>query len=71
MLAMSPPGPFELLLILAVILLLFGGKKLPDLARALGRSMSEFKKGREEGLRADGKKDEKEADAAGGPDKPA
>ena len=42
------PGPFELILILAVVLLLFGAKKLPDLARSLGRSLSEFKKGREE-----------------------
>jgi len=39
----------ELLIILAVILLLFGSKKLPELARSLGRSLSEFKKGREEG----------------------
>ena len=42
-------GPFQLLIILAIILLLFGGKKLPDLAHALGKSMGEFKKGRKEG----------------------
>jgi sec-independent protein translocase protein TatA len=42
------PGPFEILLILFVILLLFGAKRLPDLARSLGRSLSEFKRGREE-----------------------
>lgn len=46
------PGPFEILLILFVILLLFGARKLPDLARSLGRSLSEFKKGREEGARS-------------------
>lgn len=46
------PGPTELLIVLFVILLLFGGKKLPDLSRALGRSLSEFKKGKEEGARA-------------------
>ena len=35
-------GP-ELLLIFAVLLLLFGGSKLPDLAKGLGRSIKEFK----------------------------
>jgi sec-independent protein translocase protein TatA len=44
-------GPGEVLLILVVILLLFGAKRLPDLARSLGKSLSEFKKGRAEGLR--------------------
>ncbi len=39
----------ELLIILGVIVLLFGAKKLPDLARSLGRSTSEFKKGVKEG----------------------
>lgn len=41
-------GP-ELLLILAVIVLLFGARKLPDLARSLGSSAREFRKGLEEG----------------------
>jgi sec-independent protein translocase protein TatA len=40
---------FEWLLVLLVVLLLFGAKRLPDLSRALGRSLSEFRKGREEG----------------------
>ena len=44
-------GMSELLIILLVILVLFGAKKLPDLARALGRSLNEFKKGREEGTK--------------------
>lgn len=38
----------EILLILFVVLLLFGGKKLPELARALGRSLNEFKRGQTE-----------------------
>lgn len=37
-------GGSELLLILAIILLLFGGAKLPSLARGLGQSVKEFKK---------------------------
>lgn len=36
-------GP-ELLIILAVLILLFGAKKLPELAKGLGKSISEFKK---------------------------
>jgi sec-independent protein translocase protein TatA len=39
----------EILLILAVVLLLFGAKKLPEMARSLGRSSNEFKKGLREG----------------------
>lgn len=38
-------GTTELLIILAVLLLLFGAKKLPDLARSLGRAKSEFEAG--------------------------
>jgi sec-independent protein translocase protein TatA len=37
-----------LLIILLIILVLFGAKKLPDLARSLGQSMKEFRKAREE-----------------------
>lgn len=43
-------GP-EIILIIVVLVLLFGSKKIPDLARSIGRSLNEFKKGREEGAR--------------------
>lgn len=36
-------GPWELLVIFAVILLLFGAKRLPEIARGLGKGISEFK----------------------------
>jgi len=38
-------GYQELLLILVIVLVLFGGSKLPNLAKSLGKSMKEFKKG--------------------------
>lgn len=38
-------GTTELLLIATLALLLFGGKKLPELMRGLGKGISEFKKG--------------------------
>jgi len=41
-------GTQELLIILIVALLIFGGTKLPSIGRALGKSISEFKKGMKE-----------------------
>ena len=41
---LSPPGGGEWVLILLIVLLLFGGSKLPQLAKGLGQSMKEFKK---------------------------
>lgn len=43
-----PQGP-ELIIILIVILLLFGGAKLPKLARSLGQAQNEFKRGLKDG----------------------
>jgi sec-independent protein translocase protein TatA len=37
--------PLEILLILVVILLLFGAKRLPDMAKSIGQSVREFRKG--------------------------
>ena len=45
------PGGWEWILILLAILLLFGGSKLPQLAKALGQSKRAFKEGLDEGAR--------------------
>ena len=37
-------GPWEIIIIFVVILLIFGGKKLPELAKGLGQGFKEFKK---------------------------
>lgn len=44
------PGPTELWVVLALLLIFFGAKKLPELARSMGSSVTQFKKG----LRDDG-----------------
>lgn len=46
---MSNIGMGELLVILIIVLLLFGGKKIPEMMRGLGKGVSEFKKGMREG----------------------
>ena len=38
-------GPWQLILIVLLALLLFGGKKIPELMKGLGKGVSEFKKG--------------------------
>ena len=37
-------GPWEIVLIILFVIILFGGKKLPELARGLGLGLKEFKK---------------------------
>ena len=51
-------GTPELLIILAIILLLFGGSKLPQLSRSIGTSIKELRKGV-----SDGAKEEKKTSA--------
>jgi sec-independent protein translocase protein TatA len=45
---LGPIGGPEMFLIFMVLLLLFGAKKLPQLARGIGKSVGEFRKAREE-----------------------
>jgi sec-independent protein translocase protein TatA len=61
-------GAPELIIILVIVLLLFGASRLPEIARSLGKSSKEFKKGMQEGTADD------EAEAATEPrptEKPA
>jgi sec-independent protein translocase protein TatA len=37
-------GPFEILVIVGLVLLLFGGKKIPELMHGLGKGINEFKR---------------------------
>ncbi|MBR0459298.1 MAG: twin-arginine translocase TatA/TatE family subunit [Victivallales bacterium] len=47
-------GPGEIIVIVLIVLLLFGAKRIPELARSLGRASYEFKKAKHE-LEAEGK----------------
>lgn len=45
---MTMPGGTELIIILFIVLLFFGARKLPDLAGSMGRSIKEFRKATDE-----------------------
>ncbi|MGC9154230.1 MAG: Sec-independent protein translocase subunit TatA/TatB [Ferrimicrobium sp.] len=45
-------SPTDLIVVVVVLLLIFGGKRLPGLARSIGSATSEFKKGVDEGARS-------------------
>ncbi len=55
---MFSPGPVEIIIIVLVILLLFGGRKIPELMRGLGKGMKEFKNAQKEDTEDDRTKDE-------------
>lgn len=48
-------GATEIIIILAIVLLLFGGRKIPELMRGLGRGVKEFK----DGVKGEGEEDKK------------
>ncbi len=54
-------GPGEIAIIVLVIVLLFGATKLPQLARSLGASAKEFRKGVEEGIEEESEDESAEA----------
>jgi sec-independent protein translocase protein TatA len=47
-------GPGELLILLLIVLVLFGGTRLPKLARSLGQAQAEFRRGAADGAGASG-----------------
>ena len=53
-------GGVELIILLVIILLLFGAKRIPDLARSLGKGTREFRKGISEGAAEDQAQDREE-----------
>lgn len=54
-------GPTELVIILVIVLLLFGAKRLPDLAGSIGSSMKEFRKASKDALDDDDNDDDAQA----------
>lgn len=46
------PGLWQILIVVLIVVLVFGAKKIPEIARSLGRSSGEFKKGLKEGAEA-------------------
>jgi len=57
---MSMPGPLEVVVILLVLLLLFGGKRLPEFGRALGEAIKEFKRALSDKSDSNGKEENKQ-----------
>ncbi len=51
LLAIAGLGWTEILVILGIVILLFGARKIPELARGLGQGISEFKKGVKDGAK--------------------
>lgn len=52
------PGIWQILIVIVIALLIFGAKKIPEIARSLGRSSGEFKRGLREGNAAAAEKAE-------------
>lgn len=57
------PGPWQIALIVLAILLLFGGRKIPELMRGMGKGIKEFKDATREDDKDDDKDDEVKRDS--------
>ena len=51
------PGPWQIILIVLVVLLLFGGRKIPELMKGLGQGMKEFKKATKDDTQSEDEED--------------
>jgi sec-independent protein translocase protein TatA len=51
-------GPLELILILVALLLLFGARRIPEIARSLGRSLNQFRRGMRDAIPPEKDEDE-------------
>jgi sec-independent protein translocase protein TatA len=61
---MPVPGPWELILVLVIVLIIFGPGKLPDIGNAIGKGIREFRRASsdiEDAVRGDAKREEKPA----------
>lgn len=56
-------GPWQIVLVVLIVLLLFGGKKIPELMKGLGKGMKDFKEATKEEPEADKSSDSKVEDA--------
>ena len=52
-------GPTEIILIVLVVVILFGGRKIPELMKGIGQGMKEFKKATKDEVKEEGPVDEK------------
>ena len=51
------PGPWQIVLIVFAILLLFGGRKIPEMMKGIGQGLKEFKKATKEDNKAEDEED--------------
>lgn len=63
-------GPTELMLVLAIVVVLFGGSKLPALGKALGESVKNFREGTQAGLKGEAEDPQARRDEPPPTDKP-
>lgn len=66
---MPVPGPWELILLLVIVLIIFGPGKLPDIGNAIGKGIREFRRASsdiEDAVRGEPKRNEKPAEPVDG-----